>query len=207
MNARAANVFVQQAQQSQLARPKHNSKAALLFTGVALAMTNDLTGAGITSPGHSSESPPWKTDVFDFTREIVADQEHLNEYLVNRRLLRRQGNTDEYALLINEDNARSVRDITDLVALNLHLDLIIFKRTDASSGRGRRDWYEMAMEPLEKCGKKIQRSPTQTSAVARLQQLLPAKIYHARCLQKPELPYADAVIIKGKYENWLERPF
>eukprot|EP01053_Blabericola_migrator_P005778 Blabericola_migrator_1__5777@NODE_2929_length_2200_cov_71_541960_g1836_i0_p1_GENE_NODE_2929_length_2200_cov_71_541960_g1836_i0NODE_2929_length_2200_cov_71_541960_g1836_i0_p1_ORF_typecomplete_len209_score43_85_NODE_2929_length_2200_cov_71_541960_g1836_i06721298 len=204
MSARAASAFARQAQQRHRARPKHDAKSRLFFSGVIMAIANGYTG-GDTANGQSSAPRSWRTDVFDWVSAFAYDRTRLNEHLIDKELLELHPDTGKLVSTVTESTVYKVQDIEDLVALNRLLDSEILKGNCLNPDTGETDQrkHELALQPLEKCGKWVQNSPTEQTAVRRLQHLIATKLRHVRVLQDPHEYYLEALSIGKAYEKCL----
>eukprot|EP01053_Blabericola_migrator_P004143 Blabericola_migrator_1__4142@NODE_2265_length_3036_cov_18_970024_g515_i1_p1_GENE_NODE_2265_length_3036_cov_18_970024_g515_i1NODE_2265_length_3036_cov_18_970024_g515_i1_p1_ORF_typecomplete_len250_score13_69_NODE_2265_length_3036_cov_18_970024_g515_i115112260 len=217
MNARAANVFVQQAQQSQrVGGTKHD--ASLLFTGVVMAMTSDYTDA--IRPAEECFRAPFWQEVYACTDYITCEEECCGFYLFTKNIMKRDADTGELTLVLTESSVREIRDLRDLVVICQFLNFVIArdtKRTDADPANEL--WYEWALAEYSALSEEhVWRSPDELTAgklqlwhatqslsshafyaVERFQELIAVKLYHAALLQDPHCTRPAATKVWARY--------
>eukprot|EP01053_Blabericola_migrator_P006164 Blabericola_migrator_1__6163@NODE_3109_length_2030_cov_61_461029_g1946_i0_p1_GENE_NODE_3109_length_2030_cov_61_461029_g1946_i0NODE_3109_length_2030_cov_61_461029_g1946_i0_p1_ORF_typecomplete_len260_score32_69Phage_antitermQ/PF06530_12/0_12_NODE_3109_length_2030_cov_61_461029_g1946_i077856 len=199
MNARAASVVVQQAQQQ--ARAQHDTKARFLFSGLILGLRSVLVGieTGVLKEFNPDESSCgvrfWRTDVFDYEEFYRSDGRRYGETLIERGVL--VLHEDTWQLSESSPEEISVRD---LVTLNNFLDFLIAEsmKKAAQLHRSNTDWHKWAAELLPQWGKWVRDSPDEAVAGARLQRLVAVK---SKLLQSPKLSPSEADALKSIMQN------
>eukprot|EP01053_Blabericola_migrator_P005391 Blabericola_migrator_1__5390@NODE_2760_length_2381_cov_53_684529_g1728_i0_p1_GENE_NODE_2760_length_2381_cov_53_684529_g1728_i0NODE_2760_length_2381_cov_53_684529_g1728_i0_p1_ORF_typecomplete_len212_score37_89_NODE_2760_length_2381_cov_53_684529_g1728_i06541289 len=207
MSARAANMFVRQAQQRRV-KPSDATKSRLFFTGVLTAMTNGNIGEDTaigTANGESSEPKIWQTGVYDWASEINLNGRPYIMRLIDRDLVEYDPDIRGLTSSVTESTVYNVQDIEDLVALNRFLDgkILVGKGVDPDTGETDQRKHELASQFLDGCGKRVQNSPTEQIAVKRLQHWIAVKLHHVRILQNPHRYYEEAPRIRKAYERCL----
>eukprot|EP01053_Blabericola_migrator_P009377 Blabericola_migrator_1__9376@NODE_505_length_7965_cov_11_786781_g387_i0_p2_GENE_NODE_505_length_7965_cov_11_786781_g387_i0NODE_505_length_7965_cov_11_786781_g387_i0_p2_ORF_typecomplete_len276_score45_77_NODE_505_length_7965_cov_11_786781_g387_i047315558 len=226
MSVRAANVFVQQSQKLKVT--KHRSAATLFLVGIAIPMTNDPSGGGITDEGMQSDN---HTDAFPHIGEksgVRIRQSDVSnnakfhgcdtEYVTKkgqakigelREILK--GPEDHLGDLpegLSESTIKKVQELRSLVVFNKHLSIKIARATKEANPLKENDehTYIQAVEDyLSICEEYILRSPDEATAAGRLQELIAIKLYHMKLLPKVRCAESAATQIWTKYLHMAPR--
>eukprot|EP01053_Blabericola_migrator_P011064 Blabericola_migrator_1__11063@NODE_643_length_7105_cov_97_345553_g472_i0_p2_GENE_NODE_643_length_7105_cov_97_345553_g472_i0NODE_643_length_7105_cov_97_345553_g472_i0_p2_ORF_typecomplete_len257_score36_64RuvB_C/PF05491_13/0_4_NODE_643_length_7105_cov_97_345553_g472_i041614931 len=215
MNARAANVIVQQAQQSQKLNAKHDSTTKLFATGVVMAMTSDYCvdtrPVFIKDDAEPSNThgPLWRVNVYNYNDVTPSQGKRCIPYLIKRGLMKRRPN-GQMRLLVTEASAVNVKDLRDLLALNLYLDVQIaegMEKIFANPDIEDDHVYRWSTENLPLAEDYVRDAVDEATAVQRLQGLVATKIFHVDLFEWPDWDDRQVTSLGFKYRELIDMDF